>query len=184
MVPEFQYRRGGFRRHWLEWNGPRWEMPRRNKLLNLYDYLSGLVEQLMEVKRHQSFHPDTPCYLLPIQGRAMQRWKAAWASVPHSHPKESARVHSALTGSSLAGCDSDHWGPHCSNRCQCQNGALCNPITGACVCAAGFRGWRCEELCAPGTHGKGCQLPCQCRHGASCDPRTGECLCAPGYTGV
>lgn len=85
---------------------------------------------------------------------------------------------------SLAGCDSDHWGPHCSNRCQCQNGALCNPITGACVCAAGFRGWRCEELCAPGTHGKGCQLPCQCHHGASCDPRTGECLCAPGYTGV
>ncbi|ELK24844.1 Multiple epidermal growth factor-like domains protein 11, partial [Myotis davidii] len=83
-----------------------------------------------------------------------------------------------------AGCDSDHWGPHCSNRCQCQNGALCNPITGACVCAPGFRGWRCEELCAPGTHGKGCQLPCQCRHGASCDPRTGECLCAPGYTGV
>uniref|UniRef100_A0A8C5LFL0 Multiple EGF-like-domains 11 n=1 Tax=Jaculus jaculus TaxID=51337 RepID=A0A8C5LFL0_JACJA len=76
-------------------------------------------------------------------------------------------------------CDSEHWGPHCSNRCQCQNGALCNPITGACVCAPGFRGWRCEELCPPGTHGKGCQLPCQCRHGASCDPRTGECLCAP-----
>lgn len=102
-------------------------------------------------------------------------------------PAPSGRVHrdpSALTRSSLTGCDSDHWGPHCSNRCQCQNGALCNPITGACVCAAGFRGWRCEELCAPGTHGKGCQLPCQCRHGASCDPRTGECLCAPGYTGV
>ena len=119
--------------------------------------------------------------LLPlVQGRLMQRWEG-W-----SQPL-SRRVHgdpSALTCSSLTGCDSDHWGPHCSNRCQCQNGALCNPITGACVCAAGFRGWRCEELCAPGTHGKGCQLLCQCRHGASCDPRTGECLCAPGYTGV
>ncbi|KAB1277725.1 Multiple epidermal growth factor-like domains protein 11 [Camelus dromedarius] len=82
---------------------------------------------------------------------------------------------STVTRSSLAGCDRTT-GPPLQTRCQCQNGALCNPITGACVCAAGFRGWRCEELCAPGTHGKGCQLPCQCRHGAGCDPRTGECL--------
>ncbi|EGV92915.1 Multiple epidermal growth factor-like domains 10 [Cricetulus griseus] len=38
-------------------------------------------------------------------------------------------------------CDGDHWGPHCSSRCQCKNRALCNPITGACHCAAGYRGW-------------------------------------------
>ncbi|KAK2524386.1 hypothetical protein Q9233_009315 [Columba guinea] len=82
------------------------------------------------------------------------------------------------------GCDSDHWGPHCSNRCQCQNEALCNPITGACVCADGYRGWRCEELCDPGSYGKGCQFQCQCHNGATCDHRTGECHCAPGYTGV
>ncbi|KAG8506205.1 Multiple epidermal growth factor-like domains protein 11, partial [Galemys pyrenaicus] len=122
-------------------------------------------------------------------GRVMQRWEGLPSRGSRAFcPKgglsgEACGGHSTLTVSLLAGCDSDHWGPHCSNRCQCQNGALCNPITGACVCAAGFRGWRCEELCAPGTHGKGCQLPCQCRHGASCDPRTGECLCAPGYTG-
>ncbi|ETE62786.1 Multiple epidermal growth factor-like domains protein 11, partial [Ophiophagus hannah] len=56
------------------------------------------------------------------------------------------------------GCDQDHWGPHCSNPCQCRNGALCNPITGACVCAPGYKGWRCEDLCEPGTYGKGCLL--------------------------
>ncbi|KAK4820738.1 hypothetical protein QYF61_004419 [Mycteria americana] len=86
--------------------------------------------------------------------------------------------------SSYNSCDSEHWGPHCSNRCQCQNEALCNPITGACVCADGYRGWRCEELCDPGSYGKGCQFKCQCHNGATCDHKTGECHCAPGYTGV
>ncbi|CAG5867093.1 unnamed protein product [Menidia menidia] len=81
-------------------------------------------------------------------------------------------------------CDSRHWGPHCSNRCQCQNGALCNPITGACICTPGYRGWRCEAPCELGTYGNGCQQKCQCQNGASCHPVTGECTCSPGYTGA
>lgn len=83
-----------------------------------------------------------------------------------------------------AGCESDFWGPHCSNRCQCQNGAKCNPITGACVCTDGYQGWRCEEPCEHGYYGKMCQLPCQCLNGATCNHETGECICAPGYTGA
>lgn len=83
-----------------------------------------------------------------------------------------------------AGCESDFWGPHCSNRCQCQNGAKCNPITGACVCTDGYQGWRCEETCERGYYGKACQLPCQCLNGATCNPETGECICAPGYSGA
>lgn len=83
-----------------------------------------------------------------------------------------------------AGCESDFWGPHCSNRCQCQNGAKCNPITGACVCTDGYQGWRCEEPCEHGYYGKACQLPCQCLNGATCNHETGECICAPGYTGA
>lgn len=83
-----------------------------------------------------------------------------------------------------AGCESDFWGPHCSNRCQCQNGAKCNPITGACVCTDGYQGWRCEEPCEYGYYGKLCQLPCQCLNGATCNHETGECICAPGYTGA
>lgn len=83
-----------------------------------------------------------------------------------------------------AGCESDYWGPHCSNRCQCQNGAKCNPITGACVCTDGYQGWRCEELCEHGYYGKACQLPCQCLNGATCNHETGECICAPGYSGA
>lgn len=83
-----------------------------------------------------------------------------------------------------AGCESDYWGPHCSNRCQCQNGAKCNPITGACVCTDGYQGWRCEEPCESGYYGKACQLPCQCLNGGTCIHVTGECICPPGYSGA
>uniref|UniRef100_A0A3Q4H4Y9 Multiple EGF like domains 11 n=1 Tax=Neolamprologus brichardi TaxID=32507 RepID=A0A3Q4H4Y9_NEOBR len=83
-----------------------------------------------------------------------------------------------------SGCESDFWGPHCSNRCQCRNGAKCNPITGACVCTDGYQGWRCEEHCDPKFYGKDCLLECQCLNGATCHHQTGECLCAPGYTGA
>uniref|UniRef100_M4ANP8 Multiple EGF-like-domains 10 n=1 Tax=Xiphophorus maculatus TaxID=8083 RepID=M4ANP8_XIPMA len=81
-------------------------------------------------------------------------------------------------------CDSDHWGPHCSNRCQCKNGALCNPITGSCICTPGYRGWRCEVQCETGSYGNGCQWTCQCQNGAICHHVTGECNCSPGYTGT
>ncbi|XP_008422037.1 multiple epidermal growth factor-like domains protein 10 isoform X2 [Poecilia reticulata] len=81
-------------------------------------------------------------------------------------------------------CDSDHWGPHCSNRCQCKNGALCNPITGSCICTPGYRGWRCEAQCETGSYGNGCQWTCQCQNGAICHHVTGECNCSPGYTGT
>ncbi|XP_029601271.1 multiple epidermal growth factor-like domains protein 11 [Salmo trutta] len=83
-----------------------------------------------------------------------------------------------------SGCQAEFWGPHCTNRCQCQNRAQCNPITGACVCTDGYQGWRCEELCEAGLYGKGCQLECQCLNGATCHHETGECLCSPGYTGA
>lgn len=93
-------------------------------------------------------------------------------------------AYSSFVLSVPAGCESDYWGPHCSNRCQCQNGAKCNPITGACVCTDGYQGWRCEELCEHGYYGKACQLPCQCLNGATCNHETGECICAPGYSGA
>lgn len=95
-----------------------------------------------------------------------------------------ASDHLMLFLSMIAGCESDYWGPHCSNRCQCQNGAKCNPITGACVCTDGYQGWRCEEPCEHGYYGKVCQLTCQCLNGATCNHETGECICAPGYTGA
>lgn len=84
----------------------------------------------------------------------------------------------------VLGCNSDFWGPHCSNKCQCRNGAKCNPITGACVCTDGFQGWRCEEPCGAGTFGKDCLLECSCLNGATCLHQTGECVCAPGYAGA
>lgn len=98
------------------------------------------------------------------------------------HPSASTSWMSSSFPSSA--CDSNHWGPHCSSRCQCQNGALCNPITGACLCPPGYRGWRCEAPCGTGTYGDGCQQKCQCQNGAACHHVTGECTCSPGYTGA
>ncbi|KAF3848711.1 hypothetical protein F7725_015208 [Dissostichus mawsoni] len=52
-------------------------------------------------------------------------------------------------------CDSVHWGPHCSNRCQCQNAALCNPITGACICLRGSEGGAARPRVRPAPTGTG-----------------------------
>ena len=105
-------------------------------------------------------------------------------TILHLTPDTPPNSHPYLLSLSWPGCDSTRWGPHCSNRCQCRNGALCNPISGACVCAAGFQGWRCEEICPPGTYGLTCQLSCKCQNNALCDYITGECRCSPGFTGV
>lgn len=99
-------------------------------------------------------------------------------------PLPSPNSNALMFLSPTSACDGDHWGPHCSSRCQCKNRALCNPITGACHCAAGFRGWRCEERCQQGTYGNDCHQRCQCQNGATCDHATGECRCPPGYTGA
>lgn len=101
-----------------------------------------------------------------------------------NHTLTRLHTHTLISFPLCPGCESDFWGPHCTNRCQCRNGAKCNPITGACVCTDGYQGWRCEEPCDPNFYGKDCLLECQCLNGATCHHQTGECLCAPGYTGA
>ena len=36
------------------------------------------------------------------------------------------------------------WGNQCANKCQCMNGATCDPVTGYCNCTAGWLGTTCD----------------------------------------
>lgn len=84
----------------------------------------------------------------------------------------------------FAACDDNHWGSDCRQQCKCENGALCDPVKGACQCPAGYIGRHCEDSCPAGTFGKGCLQRCKCGAGGSCDQATGECLCRDGFTGT
>ncbi|KAF0038819.1 hypothetical protein F2P81_009303 [Scophthalmus maximus] len=126
---------------------------------------------------------------LPLVQLIVQRavfTAAAWPPTPASVSQAGGAPTAPVVSlpAAAVSCDSSHWGPHCSNRCQCQNAALCNPITGACICSPGYRGWRCESQCETGAYGNGCQQKCQCQNGAACHHVTGECKCTPGYTGA
>lgn len=47
--------------------------------------------------------------------------------------------------SSAAGCPEGSFGPSCESSCQCQNGAACDHVSGACTCTAGWTGTFCER---------------------------------------
>ncbi|XP_053936163.1 N-acetylglucosamine-1-phosphodiester alpha-N-acetylglucosaminidase isoform X2 [Cuculus canorus] len=72
-------------------------------------------------------------------------------------------------------CVSGFYGAACTQKCQCQNGGLCDPMHGACSCPAGYYGTSCEHECPMGWYGTGCQNQCACEHLCPCDRRTGSC---------
>ncbi len=46
----------------------------------------------------------------------------------------------------LTACESGYWGNGCLSKCQCrENSVGCDPVTGQCVCEAGFTGDHCEK---------------------------------------
>lgn len=45
----------------------------------------------------------------------------------------------------LTECPLGKFGYKCQENCQCQNGALCDPVNGACSCTAGWQGTFCEQ---------------------------------------
>ncbi|KAA0187105.1 hypothetical protein HAZT_HAZT010790 [Hyalella azteca] len=55
----------------------------------------------------------------------------------------------------------------------CGNGT-CDHRTGACVCASGWRGPRCDRSCPEGRWGYECANACRCHNGGECKPETGE----------
>ncbi|XP_058426093.1 N-acetylglucosamine-1-phosphodiester alpha-N-acetylglucosaminidase isoform X2 [Diceros bicornis minor] len=72
-------------------------------------------------------------------------------------------------------CPNGSFGEDCAEKCQCQNGATCDPVQGTCTCPPGFTGDACVQECSLGWHGPGCQRPCECEHQCPCDPQTGNC---------
>ena len=84
---------------------------------------------------------------------------------------------------SVAACPDDYYGSDCRIPCECQNGALCDAVTGKCTCTMGFHGEYCEQQCPVGKFGPGCVHTCNCQNGASCDKVTGCCSCTSGWYG-
>ena len=41
-------------------------------------------------------------------------------------------------------CPAGTWGPGCASHCDCEHGATCHHVSGACTCAAGYKGQHCE----------------------------------------
>ncbi|KAM8777671.1 N-acetylglucosamine-1-phosphodiester alpha-N-acetylglucosaminidase [Rhynchonycteris naso] len=86
------------------------------------------------------------------------------------------RCEAGWTGSNCSeACSSGFFGEDCAKKCQCQNGAACDPAQGTCTCPPGFTGESCVQECPLGWHGPGCQRPCECEHQCPCDPQTGSC---------
>ncbi|XP_006747557.1 N-acetylglucosamine-1-phosphodiester alpha-N-acetylglucosaminidase-like [Leptonychotes weddellii] len=89
------------------------------------------------------------------------------------------RCEAGWTGSSCGeACSNGSFGEACAMKCQCQNGAACDPVRGTCTCPPGFTGDTCGQECPLGWHGPGCQRPCECEHQCPCDPQTGNCSLA------
>ncbi|GBN83327.1 Multiple epidermal growth factor-like domains protein 6, partial [Araneus ventricosus] len=82
-----------------------------------------------------------------------------------------------------ATCPAGKYGENCQQECQCENGAACDHISGACTCGPGWRGTFCQTPCPAGFHGIECNQSCDCGHGISCHPETGVCHCPKGKHG-
>ncbi|GMR39068.1 hypothetical protein PMAYCL1PPCAC_09263, partial [Pristionchus mayeri] len=59
-------------------------------------------------------------------------------------------------------CDQGSFGAGCAGKCACSNGGRCDPVTGACSCAPGWRGKKCDRPCQDGHFGPNCALVCTC----------------------
>jgi len=80
-------------------------------------------------------------------------------------------------------CPEGTFGVDCRHHCQCHNGARCDHVGGACICAAGWRGMSCDRLCPHGYYGVECRRTCLCDRRRQCHPVSGRCVCPPGFGG-
>ncbi|CAH2274463.1 multiple epidermal growth factor-like domains 11 [Pelobates cultripes] len=84
-------------------------------------------------------------------------------------------------------CPVGTYGFQCAERCDCQNGAKCYHINGACLCEPGFKGIFCEDrVCPEGLYGLKCNKNCPCNltNTRGCHPLSGECTCSAGWSGL
>ncbi|CAC5396946.1 unnamed protein product [Mytilus coruscus] len=73
-------------------------------------------------------------------------------------------------------CPSGKYGLSCSEECFCAHNAECDPVTGGCLCSAGWFGPLCTKECTLGTFGKNCSGICDCPDGSKCEIITGNCI--------
>ena len=45
----------------------------------------------------------------------------------------------------LSECPPGTYGNNCAHRCECHNSAECDPVSGECICAPGWRGSSCQQ---------------------------------------
>ncbi|KAK4315072.1 hypothetical protein Pmani_013686 [Petrolisthes manimaculis] len=94
-------------------------------------------------------------------------------------------------------CTPGKYGTKCEEWCpDCENGGLCHPQTGSCLCAPGFQGTTCQNACEKGYFGSSCALQCNetslffsppteksCFGLTMCLPEPYGCSCPAGYWG-
>ena len=90
---------------------------------------------------------------------------------------------SSSCGFPFQDCRVGEYGPDCKEKCMCENGGMCNIVTGRCTCSPGFLGPTCQETCPEGRYGDTCAESCPCVNGGRCDVTTGTCRCPAGFTG-
>uniref|UniRef100_A0A3Q2SQ93 EGF-like and EMI domain containing 1 n=1 Tax=Fundulus heteroclitus TaxID=8078 RepID=A0A3Q2SQ93_FUNHE len=115
-----------------------------------------------------------------------------FAKIPHDHHYHQKELIQTLCLCSA--CEAGLWGRGCISRCQCQDHSVgCDPVSGQCVCEAGYTGDHCEE--SKGM--RGTVRECCHHEGDSgylkmarhkqkhclCDHVSGACVCSPGFTG-
>ncbi|TRY89679.1 hypothetical protein DNTS_011616 [Danionella cerebrum] len=83
-------------------------------------------------------------------------------------------------------CPEGLYGVQCRQVCECEKGAVCDPVNGACHCTAGRVGEHCEKIliiqrvgCPIGFYGLECVQMCQCGHEAQCHHIISYHCCTP-----
>ncbi|XP_045192080.2 N-acetylglucosamine-1-phosphodiester alpha-N-acetylglucosaminidase-like [Mercenaria mercenaria] len=72
-------------------------------------------------------------------------------------------------------CKVGWYGNQCDQRCQCENNASCDSVSGRCSCEPGYSGRLCQYRCKLGYYGDQCSSQCECEDSCMCNPVTGGC---------
>ena len=92
-------------------------------------------------------------------------------------------IHTVIFRHIISACEDGQYGIDCEYNCTCENGAICDPVTGECTCGMGWQGDSCDIPCPEDKFGPNCMHTCSCQNGASCDSVTGCCDCPSGWYG-